>query len=292
MGKIRKIVMGDLEAEEEQKRRADARRQTKQAKKAKVEGVGLKGGERTAVVEGTDIKPEFKKLIDEVETGEEAKVKKKKAKKKAEDEEKTGKTRSKKYLEKAGLIEKNKLYAISDAVKLVKQTSYTKFDGTVEIHVNINPKTLEKDKKDVRGTLTLPHGSGKTIRVVEATDEIIKEIEAGKINFEVLVARPQMMPKLAKFARLLGPKGLMPNPKTQTVTDKPAERIKELSQGQTNYKSEPDNAIIHLPIGKVSFDDEKLADNIKAVINALGKNRIEKATITATMGPGIKLAVS
>ena len=285
MGKIRVAKLG-TDQEKEQKRRADARRQTKKSKKAKVEGVGLHGGERVAVVEGTEIRPEFKKLIEEVESGEsiEESAKKQKKLKKA-------RIRSKKYTEKASLVDKIKLYTISEAVSLVKQTSFTKFDGTVELHLNLNPQSLG-DKKDLRGTVALPHGTGKEVKVAIADDTVLADVEAGKINFDILVAHPSMMPKLAKIARILGPKGLMPNPKNGTVSPDPEKRASELSTGQVNFKTEPDQPIIHMSIGKVSFDDSKLSDNVTAVLAAVGNGKISRATLTSTMGPGIKLSLS
>src|SRR3989344_5900795 len=285
MGKIRVATLGD-EAEKEQKRRAEARRQTKKSKKEKVEGVGLHGGERVAVVEGSDIKPEFKKLVEEVEAGEKSgeagsgsarKVKKQKVK-----------IRSKRYQDAAKLVDKNKLYSINEAVDLVKKTSLTKFDGTVELHINLNPASLG-EKKEYRTNVTLPHGTGKEVRVAIADDKILSEIEAGKINFDILVAHPSLMPKLAKVARILGPKGLMPNPKTSTVSPDPERRAKELAKGEMNIKTEPGNPIIHMPIGKVSFESSQLKENIDAVINTIGTSKLAKLTLSATMGPGVKV---
>ena len=287
MGKIRAVTMGDEKAEHEQKRRAEARRQTKQSKKVKVEGVGMKGGERVAVVPGTDINPEFKKLIEEVEKGEKpGKAGSASGRKKIK-----VKVRSKRYVEKASLVDKTKLYPLSDAVSLVKQTSLTKFDGTVELHINLNAASLG-EKKDYRGSVTLPHGTGKHVRVAIADDKVLSDVEAGKINFDILVAAPNMMPKLAKVARILGPKGLMPNPKTGTVSPDPEKRAKELSTGSVNFKTEPDQPLIHLTVGKVSFDDKKLADNVEAILTAVGRGKIAKATLSATMSPGVKIALS
>jgi large subunit ribosomal protein L1 len=282
MGKIRAVAMGDEKAEKEQKRRAQARRQTKDSKKVKIEGVGMKGGQRVAVVEGTDIKPEFKKLIEEVEGGE-----KPAAAKKAKKEKKLRK-RSKRYIEAASLVDRTKTYPLTDAVSLVKKTSLTKFDGSVELHINVNPASLG-EKKDMRGSVSLPHGTGKQVRVLIADDAIIADVAEGKINFDILVATPSMMPRLAKVARILGPKGLMPNPKTGTVTEDAVKRAKELSTGKVNFKTEPDQPLIHMIVGKVSFDDKKLEDNVTAILNAVGRNKIAKATLASTMGPGVKL---
>ena len=294
MGKIRVAKLGDQSSEKEQKRRADARRQTKLSKKAKVEGVGLHGGERVAVVEGGDLKPEYKKLVEAVERGETSDVIRQLADQPSEKQKKKNEgkphVRSKRYQRLLERVDKTKLYAIDRAVKLVKETSTTKFDGTVELHINLNPMTMG-DKKDLRGSVSLPHGTGKEVRVVIADDKILADVEAGKIEFDVLVAHPSMMPKLARVARVLGPKGLMPNPKTGTVTPDPEKRAKELSQGQVNFKTEPNNPIIHMRVGKVSFEEKKLEENISAVLSAVGTSKISRATLTSTMGPGVKIQI-
>lgn len=273
MGKIRAVTLGDEKEEKKAKAKAEARRQTKASKKGK-----------DNVVEGTDIKPEFQKLMDEVESGETVEETAKKAAKKKKAKLKV---RSKRYVEAVKLVEKEKLYPLTDAISLVKQTTLTKFDGTVELHVSLNPLTLG-DKKDYRTAVSLPHGTGKEVRVAIADEKIVAEIEAGKINFDILVAHPTMMAKLAKVARVLGPRGLMPNPKTGTVSPDPEKRAKELSSGQVNIKTEPGNPLIHMPIGKVSFEDKKIAENVKAVIKALG-TKVAKVTLSATMGPGVKV---
>lgn len=286
--------MGDEKQEKEQKRRAEARRQTKDSKKPfgktqgkqKVEGVGMKGGQRVSVIEGTDINPEFKKLIEEVESGEKPAETAKKAKK-----QKKARVRSKRYVEAASLVDKTKTYPLADAISLVKKTSLTKFDGSVELHINLNPASLG-EKKDMRGSVSLPHGTGKQVRVLVADDAIITDVVEGKINFDILVASPAMMPKLAKVARILGPKGLMPNPKTGTVTEDTAKRAKELTTGKVNFKTEPDQPLIHLLVGKVSFEDKKLVENVDAMLSAVGRGKIAKATLSATMGPGVKIDVA
>lgn len=290
MGKIRVAALGG-ESEKEQKRRADARRQTKKSKKEKVEGVGMKGGERVAVVEGTTINPEFKKLVEEVEQGPaSAEATSGEAKKKKK--EKKTKERSKRYKEVAGMVDKTKLYPLGDAVALVKKTSLTKFDGTVELHINLNPMSLGSTKGDYRGSVSLPHGTGKEVKVAIADDALLTKIESGTIDFDVLVAHPSMMSKLAKLAKILGPKGLMPNPKNGTVSPTPEKRAKELAHGQVNFKAEPGNPIIHMPVGKVSFEDKKLEDNVTAIFAAIGTSKILRATLAATMGPGVKVAIA
>lgn len=287
MGKIRVATLGEGSEEKEQKRRAEARRETKKAKKQKVEGVGLKGGERVAVVEGTEIKPEFKKLVEEVESGG---IPSPKSNQGLALKSKAPKIHSKRYQEVSKLVDKTKLYSLSDAISLIKKTSTTKFDGTVELHINLNRASLG-DKPEYRGSVSLPHGTGKQVRVAIADDKILEEVAAGKINFDILVATPSMMPKLAKVARILGPKGLMPNPKNGTVTENPEKRVKELSQGQVNFKTEPEQPIIHLSVGKVSFPEEHLIDNVKAVLSTISGNKIVKATLSSSMGPGIKLSL-
>lgn len=283
MGKIRVAALGDQSEEKENKRRAQARRETKKSKKQKVEGVGMKGGERVSVVEGTDIRPEYKKLIEEVEEGTAPEAQKTKKSKEVK-----AKVHSKRYQELSKLVDRSRLYPLPDAVDLLKKTSTTKFDGTVELHVNLNRASLG-DKPEYRGSVSLPHGTGKQVRVVIADDTILADVAAGNINFDILVARPDMMPKLAKVARILGPKGLMPNPKNGTVSENPQKRVKELSQGQVNFKTEPDQPIIHLSVGKVSFPEEHIKENVAAVLEAIGKAKITKATLSSSMGPGIKL---
>jgi large subunit ribosomal protein L1 len=264
MGKIRAVNLGDEKEEKKAKAKAEARRQTKASKKGKVE-------ETDVIVDATAPDTEAPKK----------EIKQKKAK---------AKVRSKRYQEVMKLVDKDKLYKLADAISLVKQTSLTKFDGTVELHINLNPISLG-EKKDYRGSVALPHGTGKEVRVAIADDEVVAQIESGKINFDILVAHPSMMAKLAKVARVLGPRGLMPNPKTGTVSPDPEKRAKELSSGQVNIKTEPSNPIIHMPIGKVSFEDKKIAENITAVLKTLG-TKVTKVTLSATMSPGVHVSLN
>lgn len=266
MGKIRAVTLGDEEAEQEAKRKAEARRQTKASKKAKPESEEKASDETVVSAEPqTEAKKNTKKKEVKVHV------------------------RSKKYQEAAALVDRSKLYSLPDAVELVKKTSVTKFDGTVELHLNLNPLILG-EKKDFRTGVSLPHGTGKEVKVVIADEKVLADVEAGKINFDILVAHPSMMPKLAKVARILGPKGLMPNPKTGTVTPDPEKRAKELSSGQVNIKTEPGNPIIHMPVGKVSFASSDIAENIQAVLTVLG-NKVSRVTLSSTMGPGVKVSL-
>lgn len=197
---------------------------------------------------------------------------------------------SKSYTKTASLVDKNKKYKLNDALGLLEQLKRAKFDETVELHLNTTDKGIS-------GNFTLPHGTGKQTRVVianqtedpKAVEELVKAIEAGKIEFDVLVATPDAMPKLARVARVLGPRGLMPNPKNGTVSPKPEEVAKQFAGGQINFKTEAKFPLLHLSVGKVSFGDKKLAENIKVAVDAVKAKNIKTATLKATMSPGIKL---
>lgn len=272
MGKVRHVIIGDASEEQEQKKKAEARREAKKAKKQKDETSPEETSPDSAALE-----------TQETEKSEHKKEKK--------TSDKQPKIKSKKYQEVAKLVDKNHVYSLKEALELVKKTSITKFDGTVEIHVNLNALTLA-GKTEFRGTAHLPHGTGKEVRVAIANDELLKDMEAGTFNFDILIAHPSMMPKLAKYARVLGPKGLMPNPKNGTVSPDPEKRANELKGGEVNFKTEPNNLIIHMGIGKVSFESKQLQENLEALFLAIGKNKILSATLSSTMGPGIKVNVT
>jgi large subunit ribosomal protein L1 len=223
--------------------------------------------------------------------------------------------RSKAYRQVAEKIAKDKAYNLAEAIKLATETATTKFDSTVEIHVRlgVDPKYADQN---IRSTVALPHGTGKTVRVAalvsaehadaaakagsEITGEeaIFAQLDNNQIDFDILVAEPQFMPKLGKYARLLGPKGLMPNPKSGTVSTNPAQAVKEAKGGKVEYRVDK-QSIVHLGIGKVSFGPEKLLDNAKAFFNNLESNKpsslksvfILSTSVTTTMGPGIKFTL-
>lgn len=287
MGKIRVKTLGDETHEKEQTEKAEKRREAKALKKGKahIKGVGLKGGQQIKVMEGVELKPEVEALLKGEATAptEEKKTPPKKRK---------VKVRSKRYLKLAGRVDKTKSYTLKEAVKLLKKTSTTKFDATVETHLNINPATLPKDKSSLSGSVVLPHGTGKKRRVAIATEELIQKVGTDKIDFDVLIAHPSLMPKLAKVAKILGPKGLMPNPKNKTVTADPEKRAHELSLGEVNWKTEPSHPVIHQSIGKVSFSDAQIEENLIMLVKSIGTGKIAKLTLNATMGPGIKVDVS
>ncbi len=222
--------------------------------------------------------------------------------------------RGKKYEKALELVDKNKLYSIDEAVKLVKENKLAKFDESVEAHIRLSIDTKAGDQQ-VRGTVVLPHGTGKTKKVAVITskkakeakeagtdviggEEMISELKSGKLNFDVLVATPEMMPKLAPIAKILGPKGLMPSPKTETVTEKIKETVTALKKGKINFKND-DTGNIHQIIGKISFEENKLTENFKTFIDALNKAKpaavkgkfMKSITICSTMGPGMKVGI-
>lgn len=214
------------------------------------------------------------------------------------------------------LVEAGKVYTPAEAIELAKKTATTKFVGSIEVHI----RTLIDAKKTdqaVRGTVSLPNGTGKTKKVAafvtesrekEATDagavivggeELIKQIkESEKTDFDVAVAEPAMMPKLAQIAKILGTRGLMPNPKTGTVGQNIGEMIKEIAGGKVNFKND-DSGNLHQIIGKSDFDSEKLVENFKALIQAVQQSKpssvkgtlIGSISINATMGPGILVKI-
>ncbi len=225
------------------------------------------------------------------------------------------KIHSKKWRAASEKIDKEKLYPLEEAVKLAKETSTTKFDASVEIHtkLNINPK---KSDQMVRASVSLPHGTGKTLRVaafvsedkaaavkkagaVEAGEEnLIEKIRKGWLDFDVAVATPDMMKKLGKIAKTLGQKGLMPNPKAGTVTDNVEGAIAEIQKGKVEFRADS-FGILHNLVGKVSFDDTNLVENIKTYLKAVSEvkpkavksNYMKGIFLTTSMGPGIKVDV-
>ena len=227
------------------------------------------------------------------------------------------KKKSKKYLEAISKIEKGKAYTLDEAVKLVKETSVSKFDGTVEIAVRLNLDTKKNDQQ-LRGAIVLPHGTGKDKKVlvlakgdaakaasnagadyVGDVDMITKIEKENFFDFDVIIATPEMMPLLGKLGKVLGPKGLMPNPKTGTVTMDTKKAVEDVKKGRVEYRTDS-YANVHAVVGKVSFDDNKLADNIKAFMDIIIKSKpqaakgtyLKNVSVASTMGPGIKVDLS
>src|SRR3990167_2388418 len=181
-------------------------------------------------------------------------------------------------------VETGKKYSLKESISILKKIKYTKFDEAVELHVNLN-------KKGLRGEVSLPNSIGKTTRAVVVNQKVLDDIENGKIEFDVLITEPSFMPKLAKHAKVLGPRGLMPSPKTGTISDKPAEVLKKYTGGFIKWKSEQEAPLLHQMVGKISHEDKKLEDNVKALLAAVGKEQVESVYIKTTMSPGLKLDV-
>ncbi|MDE2236964.1 MAG: 50S ribosomal protein L1 [Elusimicrobia bacterium] len=210
-------------------------------------------------------------------------------------------------------IEPNKLHTLDEGTALVKKCATAKFDETVELHVRLGVDPKQADQQ-VRGTVSLPHGLGKSKKVAVVTrgekqkdaqaagadivgaDDLVAQIAKGFLDFDVLVATPDLMKDLSKLGKVLGPKGLMPNPKSGTVTMDVAKTVKELKAGRVEYKVD-DYGIIHVPVGKASFEAAKLAANAKTVLEAIAKAKpaaskgvyMLSVTLSSSMGPGVKI---
>ncbi len=222
--------------------------------------------------------------------------------------------RGKKYIDAVKAYDKSALYEVNDAVKYVKQSATAKFDETIEAHIRLGVDGRHADQQ-VRGAVVLPHGTGKTVRVLvfakgdkvaEAQaagadfvggDELIPKIQNENwFEFDVVVATPDMMGVVGRLGRVLGPKGLMPNPKAGTVTMDVTKAVNDIKAGKVEYRLDKAN-IIHVPMGKASFSEDKLADNFQALIGAIIKAKpsaakgqyLKSVTIAPTMGPGVKL---
>lgn len=190
--------------------------------------------------------------------------------------------RSKNYIEAKSKVDKNKVYTVAEAVELLKSVAYTKFDGTVELHAIVR-------KPNVNASVTMPFASGKTKKVEIASDATIEKLKAGKVDFDVLLATADFMPKLVAFAKVLGPKGLMPNPKNGTVI-KSEKDAANFSTAAVAVKTEKKEPIIHIGVGKVSQKSEELEANINAVLDATNRKIITKAFLTATMSPSVRIS--
>jgi len=277
MGKVRVKTIGIEEIEKKEKEKSRLVREDKRTVKAP----GLKGGQRVVAVGPSE---EELKAIDSQTPQTEAKSESdaKEAKSKKKEKFAKVKARSKRYQAIVQMIDKSKTYSINEALELLSKFQKAKFDETVELHLN----TV---KTGISANLTLPHGTGKKTRVAVADDKIISEIEKGEINFDILLAQPTIMSKLARVAKILGPKGLMPNPKNGTITQNPKDLIKKYEEGQVSFKTEAKSPLIHLTVGKFSFGDKKLSDNINAILEAVKPENIQKAVLKSTMSPAIKL---
>ena len=224
--------------------------------------------------------------------------------------------KSKRYREAAKLIEKGKAYSIEEAVALVKETSKVKFDAAVDVAFRLGVDPRQADQQ-LRGALVLPNGTGKSKKVLVVTEgpkvqeakdagadvvggkEILEDIKKGWLDFEVMIATPDMMAELGKLGRILGPKGLMPNPKTGTVTMDVAKAVKETKAGKVTYRTDKEGNV-QMTIGRVSFDNDKLVENFTAIYDLLVKIKpstskgvyMKNIVVSSTMGPSIKIAAA
>lgn len=263
-----------------------------------------------------------KKHIEEVKAEEERQARKaERAAKEGEEKPKGAKPvtrprierRGKKYQEAYKLVEKSKTYSLKDAIALAIKTNPTKFDASVEAHVRLGVDPRQADQ-NIRATLVLPNGNGKTVRVavfapldvckaakaagadIAEDEEFLKQLDKGEINFDILISTPQYMPKLGKYARLLGPKGLMPNPKAGTVTMDVEKAVKESKAGKVEYRVDK-QSIVHIGLGKVSFGEAKLLENANAFFDSLKSQKpaslkgtyVKSVFVTTTMGPSISV---
>ena len=221
----------------------------------------------------------------------------------------------KKYLDAAKKVDSNKLYSVAEAMKLVKETSYANFDATIDVAYNLSVDPKQADQQ-IRGSIVLPNGTGKTQTVVVfaegpqaeqakaagadfvGSDDLVEKIQGGWLDFDVVVATPMMMAKVGRLGRVLGPKGLMPNPKTGTVTMDVAKAIDEIKKGKVTYRVDKEGNI-NLAIGKTSFTDEALVENFNAIFNTIAKARpatvkgayMKNLVVSTTMGPGIHVEI-
>ncbi|MBI4035774.1 50S ribosomal protein L1 [Candidatus Daviesbacteria bacterium] len=208
------------------------------------------------------------------------------------------KPRSKKYQELTKDLDRNKNYPLNEAIETVKKLSYSKFEGSLEAHINTATT-------GIRGLVSLPFASGRKLRIIAfgngaetsgadtaGTEDTIESINKGKIDFDIVVTTPAWMSKLAKVARILGPRGLMPNPKNGTITDDLKRSVEGFQAGKTEYKTESKAPVIHMALGKINQPTEELSANIKTLLQTLGKTRVKKVTLSPTMGPSVKLDLS
>jgi len=195
------------------------------------------------------------------------------------------KVRSQKYQAVRSQVDKTRLYDAFSAIELIKKLSYSSFDGTIVAHL-----VLDEKFQGERVGIQLPHSTGKSITVAIADEKLLTDVKNGKVEFDVLLATPNMMPQLAKLAKILGPKGLMPNPKQGTLIDNPQDKKKELESGKITIRSERKAPLMHIVIGNTKMETKELVENLQTLMSTL-RGKISKISLAATMSPGIKVAV-
>lgn len=263
MGKIRTRIIGLEDVEKEQK---------KDQKKRADEKKFLKS-----------VKSEETKEIPKAEVTEATPKAAKKARKQVEKTAKA-RVRGRNYRGAKDQVKKDKVYSLPEAISLLKQIKYAKFDESVELHLNT---TIE----GLRGEVSLPHATGKTVRVAIVDEALLEKLAENKIDFDVLVSHPSFMPKLAKYAKILGPRGLMPNPKTGTISPKPEEIAKKFAGGLMKWKSEVKFPLIHQMVGKISADDKAIAENVEGFIKSVGQDKVKEVFIKTTMSPALQITI-
>lgn len=275
MGKTKISVVGDRSSEalasagrQNVKRKTEKKKSLKKEKGVRVPG--LKGGERVVAV-GFETPTETTETNKETEKGKKGKVKREKH-------------RGKRYLAARTKVDPGKNYTPEEAARLVKETSISRFNGSVELHLVLT-------RAGINTQVELPYSTGKTKKIEIANEETIEKLKGGKIDFDLLLAAPDMMPKLIPFAKLLGPRGLLPNPKQGTLINDP-EKAKEKFGGKNlQIKTEKNAPLAHLVVAKTIQPEDEIAKNIRAIMEAVGSRNIQKAVVSASMGPGIKVSV-
>ncbi|MDA1316555.1 MAG: hypothetical protein O3B87_00845 [bacterium] len=263
MGKKRTRLIGDEEIEKKQKAQSKERAMRK------------KEGEETVEAPVTEKAPTEKTSTEEIPAS------KKKGKKGVGTKKKEA---GKKYQHALKQVDKSKSYPLASAVELLKKMSYTSFNESVEVHINI----LETNQ---RGEVSLPHSTGRTITVKILDDALLDSIASGIIDFDVLIAHPSFMSKLGKYAKVLGPKGLMPNPKAGTINTEPEKAAEKFKKGVLHWKSESKFPIIHQTVAKFSLDTKAIVENIESFIESVGKKNIKELYIAGSMTPSVKITL-
>lgn len=256
MGKIRTRIIGLEEVENKQKKEQKKRSEEKKLKE---------------------------KLVKKEEQIKEKKPQKEKVEAKKEPVKKVKtRVRGKKYLVALQSVDKKKKYTLEEAIPLLKKIRFGLFEESVELHIQV-------EKTGLKGEIDLPHATGKIVKVAVVDDHLLANIEKGILDFDILVTHPSFMPKLARFAPTLGPKGLMPNPKAGTISTHPQDVVKKFSKGLLRWKTEPKFPLIHQMVGKISLEEAALVENIRAFLHAVGKASIKKAFLKTTMSPSVEL---
>jgi len=273
MGKVKPRILGLEDVEKKQKQEQKQKASEKKLNKQKKSPVGV-GLDRPVSV-GRDQSVSIEHAQPMFETAP-------KKEKKQPTKKKTVRRRGEKYQKVKQMVDKNKRYSLKEASALIKKLKTAKFDEAVELHLNV-------EKVGLKGEIDLPYSTGKIIKVAVVDDALLAKIEAGKLDFDILVSHPSFMPKLARFAKILGPKGLMPNPKNGTISTTPEEVVKKFAKGVLRWKTEPKFPLIHQMIGRVSLSEKQIEENAAAFLSAVGKQKIQKVVIKLTMSPGIKI---